>query len=455
MFMEMMAFRIMLTGIAVCVALLIPGSAMAAPGDLDPTFGGDGLLTVDLDDGVSSEFHDVLVQPDGRIVGIGGRVNEEFDPGVIDSPADSVNSAVARYDPDGSPDTSFGGDGVVAPELVPEEPFAGYEIAQAGALQPDGKIVIVAHAFTDYKVARLNPDGSLDDSFAGDGRTTIPIGSESGLGTFVSDVALTANGKIVIVGNAGKRAGVVRLAPDGRLDRRFSSDGKAFVPHTYGFATALDRKGRILVGGTRDNRPRGSAGQPAEGTSITRLKRNGSIDRSFAGDGVVTVLRSIAGSTGVARAVEVQPNGRIVVAGTHHADFVVARVTRRGRLDDSFSGNGRAITDFALDEAATRPESADSADALAVGPRGAISVAGTAHGRVDIGEAAALARYKRNGKLDRRFNGDGRRLLRVGSGPQSCAAWSGIATQGDDLVVAGEARCDINARTAVVARFHG
>jgi uncharacterized delta-60 repeat protein len=380
-------------------------------------------------------------------------VNEEFDPGVIDSPADSVNSAIARFDPDGSPDTSFGGDGVVAPELVPEEPFAGYEIAQAGALQPDGMIVIVAHAFTDYKIARLNPDGSLDDSFAGDGRTTIPIGSESGLGTFVGDVEIADDGRIVVTGNTGKRAGIARLNPDGSLDRSFSSNGKAFVPHTYGFDAALDARGRILVAGTRDNRPPGSAHQPAEGISITRLRPNGRIDRSYARHGVATVMRGVPGITG-ASALGMQPNGKPVVVGHDHGDFVAARVTRRGRLDDSFSHNGRVVTNLGSDESLGDRHSSDLSVDVAVGPHGKIVVAGVAEPRRSDPGTAALVRYRNDGALDRRFDGDGRRLLPLGTGEQRCGVWNGIAVRGDRIVAAGIAGC-LDPPDAVVARFEG
>jgi uncharacterized delta-60 repeat protein len=443
--------------IALCgaCALLAPVSAAAAPGDLDPTFSGDGFLTADLDGGVSSAFRDVLVQPDGRIVAVGFRQSEEI-PGTIDVRADLLNGAVARYNADGSPDTSFGGDGDVAPELSGYTgDLGGYEEANAGALQADGKIVVgVTTGESQYVVARLNPDGSIDETFATGGIATIPIGSDYARGTFVRDIELVDDGRILVTGNAGRHAGIVRLNGDGSLDQSFSSDGRAYIPHTYGFDAAVDRKRRILVAGTRDNRPRGSAGQPAEGMSITRLRPKGAIDRSFAGEGVVTPVHGPPGLT-EATALALQADRKVVVAGYSRGDFAVARITRKGRLDGSFSDNGRVITNLGQRESGSGPF--DEALAIALGPNGTVALAGLADTR--RAPTPALARYTRNGKLDRSFSGDGRLLFRFGFGAQSCGDWSDVASVGGDLVAAGAAiECQSAGpahSSAALARFQG
>src|SRR6266540_406224 len=141
--------------------LLLPSAALGA-GQLDPTFDGDGKVVTDL--GESEGGGDVAVQADGKIVVVGGiRI-------VANGP---VDFAVARYNPDGSLDTSFDGDGKVVTDFGGTNDEASAVAVQAA----DGKIVAAGttvpgvHRF-DFALARYNADGSLDPSFDGDGRVT-------------------------------------------------------------------------------------------------------------------------------------------------------------------------------------------------------------------------------------------------------------------------------------------
>jgi uncharacterized delta-60 repeat protein len=122
---------------------LSPG-ALAAAGELDPTFDGDGRVTRDL--GASDESAvDVAVQPDGKIVMLG---------------TTGMSAVLARYTSTGALDTTFDGDGfLVFTSLHPS----------ALALQPDGKIVVAGTANADFALARFKDDGTPDDSFDGDG----------------------------------------------------------------------------------------------------------------------------------------------------------------------------------------------------------------------------------------------------------------------------------------------
>ena len=153
--------------------------AQAAPGDLDLTFSGDGKQRTDFGfgSGATEGASGVALQPDGKIVAVGKT------PGAF---------ALARYNPNGSLDTSFSGDGKQTTSFGE----GCCERANGVALQPNGKIVAVGRdEYGGWALARYNPGGSLDPSFSGDGKQTVNLccGEANG-------VALQANGKIVVVG---------------------------------------------------------------------------------------------------------------------------------------------------------------------------------------------------------------------------------------------------------------
>ncbi|MGH2732265.1 MAG: delta-60 repeat domain-containing protein, partial [Actinomycetota bacterium] len=135
-----------LIGLALSLGLV--GVAQAAPGDLDPSFSGDGMVIMTA--GGAEAARSIALQPDGRIVAAGESFN-----GV------DRDFALARYNPDGSLDPTFGGDGIVTTAVG-----VGDDRVFALALQPDGRIVAAGESFNgvdrDFALARYNPDGSLD-----------------------------------------------------------------------------------------------------------------------------------------------------------------------------------------------------------------------------------------------------------------------------------------------------
>ncbi|HJP65391.1 MAG TPA: delta-60 repeat domain-containing protein, partial [Actinomycetota bacterium] len=144
--------------VMVSVLALIARPALAAAGDLDSTFDFDGKVVTDFTtDGDSAGC--VVIQPDGKIVAIGNG-DGEF--------------AVARYNSDGSLDSSFDGDGKVLTDFG-----SGFDGAYCGALQSDGKIVAAGSAGNGAKFAmvRYNSDGTLDTSFSSDGKTRTDLSS--------------------------------------------------------------------------------------------------------------------------------------------------------------------------------------------------------------------------------------------------------------------------------------
>src|SRR6185503_3385554 len=146
---------------------------------------------------------------------------------------------------------------------------------------------------------------------------------------------------------------------------------------------------------------------------------NGSLDKSFSGDGKLTT-----GFGGVDRAngVVLQANGKIVAVGTGHSDFALARYNANGSLDTSFSGDGLQRTDFG--------DFGDRANGVALQADGRIVAVGRAGGTADF----ALARYNANGSLDTNFSGDGKQTTDFGPGADVGA--NGVALQADGKIVA-------------------
>lgn len=196
--------------------LAAPRLGLAAPGDLDPTFGTGGIVrtpVVPLYDGA----WDVLVQPDGKIVAVG------------QARGATVDFALARYLEDGTLDDTFGTDGIVITPVGP-----GEDIPNAVVRQPDGKLLVVGHsnngANNDIALVRYLEDGTLDDTFGIGGIVTTPVGSAN---EAASSVALQSDGKIVIAGNANVGTTdpvVARYESDGTLDASFGSGGIVVVP---------------------------------------------------------------------------------------------------------------------------------------------------------------------------------------------------------------------------------
>jgi uncharacterized delta-60 repeat protein len=124
----------------------------------------------------------VLVQPDSKIV-------------VVGNPGLSEVMTVTLLNPNGSPDTTFDGDGTATIDFG-----AGGESASGAVLQPDGKIVVVGSAQAGAAIARLNANGSPDATFGAAGKATVDFGAA----TSGNAVALQPNGRIVV---AGQRAG--------------------------------------------------------------------------------------------------------------------------------------------------------------------------------------------------------------------------------------------------------
>ncbi len=294
--------------------------------------------------------------------------------------------ALVRYQPDGLPDTSFDADGVVTTDF----PGAlGRDEANGVALQQDGKIVVVGTANGNrIGLARYNTAGTLDSTFGVDGMVT--TGFPRSAGVSGAAVAIQTDGKIVVVGGvrlAGGDStfGSVRYNPDGSRDATFGDRGRLRTifgqPRDHANAVALQVDGKILVVGISG----GSEQEPR--FALCRYETDGALDTSFGGDGKVT---SVTAHGAEAAAVALQVDGRVVTAGYWFGDrpkFVLSRYKTDGALDTSFGEDGRVITNF--------ESRIDGASAIVIQADGKIVAAGTTwgwFGYFDYG-SFAVARY--------------------------------------------------------------
>ncbi|MGQ0591609.1 MAG: hypothetical protein ACT4QB_02890 [Gammaproteobacteria bacterium] len=287
-------------------------------GSLDIGFGVGGTLRTFF--GGSSEGANALViQPDGKIVAAG------FSDG--GSPGD-LDFALARYNPDGRLDPSFSGGGFRTFF------GGTSESAKALVIQPDRKLVAAgisnggSAGDFDFAVARYNPDGNLDPSFGGGGFRTFLGGSSEGANALV----IQSDGKLVAAGfsNAGSPDdfdfALVRYLPNGSLDTGFGFGGTLrtfFGGDSEGAnALVLQGDGKLIAAGFSNG-----AGPGDFDFAVARYNLDGSLDTSFGGGGFRTFLGG--GDFEGAEALAIQPDGRLVAAGFSNSggddDFALTR----------------------------------------------------------------------------------------------------------------------------------
>jgi uncharacterized delta-60 repeat protein len=403
------------------LAIVVATPITAAPGDLDPTFDGDGKVTTHFLP--VDEARGVAIQADGKIVAAGFASC----PPCL-GPVTPHGFALTRYNRDGSLDPTFDGDGRVTTEFDFRE-----DEAFAVAIQADGKIVAAGRAFlpdtSDFALVRYNPDGSLDTTFDGDGKVhaDFSLGLDEARG-----VAIQTDGKIVAAGwatVAGSRDfAVARFNVDGSLDPTFGLGGKVTTDFDFDRDEArglvLQADGRIVAAGVANITGPGD-GPSIDNMALARYNPDGSLDTTFDGDGLVT--SRFASGSAEAHAVDIQSDGRIVVAGSAFSAgapvFAFARYDGAGALDTAFDGDGKVTTQFAQD---------DGARAVTIQGDGRIVAAGYTFfspGQSDF----ALARYNTDGSLDTVFGGGGGKVT-TGFGSFDHA--NGVALQADGRIVA-------------------
>lgn len=388
--------------------------AQAAAGDLDPSFDNDGKVITDFG-GLDSAF-DVVIQPNGRIV----------TAGFAGVSGEGLNFALARYNTNGSLDPSFGTGGKVTTDFL----FHNDE-AHAIALQPDGKIVAAGQLFSastnfDFALARYNANGSLDTGFGTGGKVmTDFFGGEDE----IFAMALQPDGKIVVAGhdlnliNFASDFALARYNANGSLDTSFGSGGKVVTDFSGGldqaFGLTLQPDGRIIAAGLVSTQ--------IGGFGLARYNANGSLDSSFGSGGKV-----VSPLLGVALAVTLQPDGKIIAGGdapgTSQSDFALVRYNTDGSPDASFGTGGIVQTDI-LDQ--------DEIRDLALQPDGKIVASGNVR---DIGDDQdfGVARYNTDGSLDAGFGSGGKITTDILNGSNDNCLGLAIDTSGRIIAVGGD-----------------
>ena len=339
--------KIVLTGIAYSGSQYdVAVARYNTDGTLDNSFDGDGRLIIDLGVNSLDDGQAVKIQPDGKIVILG---------------TTSINNATSGYDlllvrlnPDGTLDNSFDGDGILVKDYGGTSQFARDML-----IQPDGKIVVAAHhkmtnpTNYDFLIMRFNPDGSTDNSFNGDGKRLTDFGGYEN----PTEMALQADGKIVLVGYQWnvplERFIAARYNPDGTLDNDFDLDGKfttSFVSTNTerAWAVAIQPDQKILIGGLT-----------GDGTNflsaLVRINTNGSIDSTFNETGRVLTSTGISAAGLGIDAITVQNDNKIIVAGwgvpaADDGDFLLVRYQPNGVVDSSFDDDGIALVNVGSDD---------------------------------------------------------------------------------------------------------
>jgi uncharacterized delta-60 repeat protein len=331
-------------------------------GSLDKRFNGTGKVITAVGDG-DCKGEGLALQSDGKIVVAG----YSFKPGG----KDRAEFTVLRYNPDGTLDSGFGESGKVTSEIG-----ASSDSASSVALQDDGKIVVagdtLAPYINDFAVARYNANGSLDTSFNGTGKASADFGKID----YGQSVAVHGDGRIVVAGystsESKKECALACFKANGSLDTSFNGTGKVTTAfggdgNAEGRSVAVQTDGKIVVVGYAT-----AAG--LEKFALERYNTDGTLDTSFGGTGRVLTAVGFSGSN--ATGVALQKDGKIVVAGYavnnsgRFYDFACVRHNTDGSLDQGFGDHGKVTTSVGQGD--------DKANSLAVQSDGKIIVAGAA-----------------------------------------------------------------------------
>jgi len=342
---------------------------------LDTSYGDAGFVQTNI-----SSYNDfnqktgaVLVQVDGKIVMAG-----------VSDNGNGNDFALIRYNPDGTLDTGFGGDGKLTIDISTNDTFT--DLIQ----QADEKIVVLGNIWSgtsnDIVLLRFNVDGSLDTTFGTDGVVITDGGRDWG-----DAVIQQADGELVVSGQNDSRFLLVRYATNGALDTDFGTDGFAILDTgTVLRATAVvERADGILV---------------ASGSSlIAGFLATGDLDTSFGTNGYSDMPVDVQGRT------MAQIDGKFVVVGANTAtdDIALTRFNADGSLDTGFGTMGIVTTDVGGSSDVAIDVAADNAN-------GKIIVTGLGTG--DAGNQIVVLRYNANGSLDSTFDTDGMAETDIGIG---------------------------------------
>jgi uncharacterized delta-60 repeat protein len=459
-------------------------------GTLDNTFDGDGKVTLTVAD--LNSISDMVIQSDNKIVLAGNAVGD---------------FVLIRFGSTGVPDNTFGTNGVAVPDLGTEE----YE-ATAMAIQADNKVVVAGNFFDlntfEFRsaVVRYNTNGTLDNTFDTDGKTTIDFSVDDF--EITTDISIQSNGNILLSGYAISFFSnisisfVARFTSTGAPDNSFDADGKLTIAATTRFigpgSHLIQSDGKILLAG---------AYKPVGGNydfAVMRLTGSGAVDNTFDGDGIAvspantgqeicfdillqtdnkillggvasenntsmagSVIRFNAAGTidnsfdtdgyntvsfgnypgyDEAKVVKVQADGKVVVAGNYYPNslggFFVARYNSNGTPDNTFGTNGKVFRIVPIE---------CEINSMQIQTDGKIVLTGTQYDAFD-GVDILVCRLNTNGTADNTFGTTNGTVTTDIVGRYDLGLSTAIQTDGKIVVTANTA--DANATEHIALRYN-
>lgn len=371
------------------ILTLAAGQSAFAILNLDPSFGTNGVTITSFGHEAGIAGSGMALQSDGKAIAVGFASN-----------GSNNDWAIARYNMDGTLDSSFAGNGTVVRNFGDNDALGGV------AVQPDGKVVVSGYTRTapgdaQWTVARYNADGTPDFGFGTAGLAKSFTSNSSN----VLGVAVQPDGKIVAVGYSRGPGllhddiAVARYNADGSADVSFGSGGTVTTglnfggtPNDRGNSVAIQPDGKIVVFGDYDT------GQNRDNVVLIRYNTDGSLDGGFGSGGIRTDNFSFNNG---GRTVRLQPDGNILVAGATCingiCDTYVARYTTGGVRDSSFGANGVTVISFV--------SGSESANGMALQPDGKIVLAG--YGQNGSVSESLVSRFNADGTLDPTFGANG------------------------------------------------
>ncbi len=302
-------------------------------GTIDNSFGNNGQVNYSFTN-FDNNALDVAIQSDGKII-VAGNIKVD---------ANDFDFAVLRLNSNGSLDTSFGVNGKI------QNDFIGFNVpdsAQKIAIQNDGKIIVAGLSYTiddsfDFAIARYNTNGDLDTSFGTNGKKLIGFNATID-DDIANDMVLQNDGKILVVGQTSNgnnlNYALARLNTNGSLDTSFDGDGKL----TYQFNTndnianaiAIQNNGKIIITGEIDTDDNASIIKTDFAT--LRFNADGSLDTSFGQNG--KLITDFGSNDDSPRAIQIQNDGKILIAGTSNKNYAMARYNIDGSPDNANFGS--------------------------------------------------------------------------------------------------------------------
>ena len=292
-------------------------------GNLDHTFGNSGTVVTRINNN-NSRGYTLQIQDDGKILVAG---QGYFGP--------NGDFAIVRYNKEGHIDSTFNAVGI---QIIDFD--AWNDQALAMAIGTDGKILVSGTSLNKIVLTRLNNNGTMDSSFALNGKLVIDNGAGSGL---KNALAIQQDGKILIAGTYNGDVMLIRCSENGSVDSSFQSNGLAVVDYGQsldkGSSISIQNDGKIIVTGKT------YVNGDYSDFALLRFNKDGSLDSTSSADGKISTEFNGYNDWGYANII--QSDGKILVAGEsatgNNYDFALARYKNEGSLNSVVHKNPDAV----------------------------------------------------------------------------------------------------------------